>query len=171
LGDRRYRTGSVDDLVFESRALNDAVKAVKEQSFANLKSTDVPDNLGNLPLHHAANNGQTEVARFTLEAGCDVNCQNNQGMRAVHDAAAEGYTELVQLLLKVSGYDVDYLNADRETPLHHAVEYGRAGVVQQLICAAARVDCQNRNIWARHISKIGILPTSRLTHMVTRRPL
>ncbi len=26
-GDRRYRTGSVDDLVFESRALNDAVKA------------------------------------------------------------------------------------------------------------------------------------------------
>jgi len=147
------------------------VKAVKEQLFANPKSTDVPDNLDSLPLHHAANNGQTEVARFILEVGCEVNCQNNQGMRALHDAAAEGYTELVQLLLNVSGYDVDGLNADRETPLHHAVKYGHAGAVQQLICAGARVDCQNRNIWVRHISKIGILPTSRLTQMVTRRPL
>lgn len=120
------------------------MKAVKEQLFANPKSTDVPDDLGDLALHHAAINGHTEVARLLLEAGCNVNCQNYQGMRPLHDAAAKGHTKLVRLLLNVSKCDIDCLNGDKETPLHQAVKYGRAGVVQQLVSAGAHVDCQNR---------------------------
>jgi len=120
------------------------VENVKEQLFENPKATNVPDDLGDLPLHHAAINGHMEVARLMLEAGCDVNCKNNQGMRPLHDAAAKGYTEIVQLLLNVSGCNVDCLNRDKDTPLHQAVKYGRAGVVQQLISAGAHVDCQNR---------------------------
>jgi len=127
----------------QASALGD-LKAVKEQLFANPKSTDVPDDLGDLPLHHAAINGHMEVAGLLLEAGCDVNCQNNQGMRPLHDAAAKGDTELVQLLVKVPGCDIDCLNDGKETPLHQAVKYGRAGAVQQLIIAGARVDCQDR---------------------------
>lgn len=120
------------------------VKAVKEQLFVNPKSTDVPDDPGDLALHHAAINGHTEVARLLLEAGCNVNCQNNQDMRPLHDAAAKGYTELVRLLLNVSESDMNCLNGDNDTPLHQSVKYGREGVVQQLISARAHVDSQNR---------------------------
>ncbi len=120
------------------------VKGVQEQLLKNPRSRDISDDLGDLPLHHAAINGHTEAARLLLEAGCDINCENEEFLRPLHDAASKGFTEVVQLFLTAPGCDLDCRNGDGDTPLHNAVKYGRADVLRQLVADGADVNCQNR---------------------------
>jgi len=119
------------------------VTSVKEQLFDNPRSKDVSDDLRDLPLHHAAIDGHTEVAELLLEAGCDVNCQNDESLRPLHDAATKGFFEVVNVLPNAPGCDLECRNGDGDTPLHNAVKYGRTQIVSLLMAAGANFECQN----------------------------
>ncbi len=54
---------------------------------------------GSSPLITAAVFGQPEIAKFLIEAGADLNFQNNDGSTALISAAFFGRREIVQLLL------------------------------------------------------------------------
>ncbi|MCD4709838.1 MAG: ankyrin repeat domain-containing protein [Bacteroidales bacterium] len=62
----------------------------------NLKEPSV----GSSPLISASIFGKTEVARALIEAGADVNLQNNEGSTALHSAAFLCRTEIVKMLLE-----------------------------------------------------------------------
>lgn len=54
---------------------------------------------GSSPLITAAIFGRTEMAELLIEAGADLNFQNNDGSTALISAAFFGHPEIVQLLL------------------------------------------------------------------------
>jgi ankyrin repeat protein len=55
---------------------------------------------GSSPLISAALFGKTEEARILIDAGADINFQNNDGGTALHTAAFFGRPEIVSLLLE-----------------------------------------------------------------------
>lgn len=54
---------------------------------------------GSSPLISATVFGKDEAAKVLIEAGADLNFQNNDGSTALHTAAFFGHPELVELLL------------------------------------------------------------------------
>jgi hypothetical protein len=71
---------------------------------------------GSSPLLTAATFGRTEVARALIEAGADVNQQNNEGSTALLTAALFCRTEIVEALL-ANGADRSIRNFAGSTPL------------------------------------------------------
>lgn len=93
------------------------------------------DNGGRTALHHAASQGHHRAIEALLEAGSDSARQDAEGNTALHLAAHSGWGKAVLVLLRHAGRSlaVHGANAKGQTPLHCAVEYGDAGVVQALV--------------------------------------
>jgi len=72
--------------------------------------------MNSTPLISAAVFGKTEVARALIEAGADVNLQNNEGSSALHTAAFLCRTEIVRMLLE-NGANKELKNIYGSTPL------------------------------------------------------
>jgi len=72
--------------------------------------------VGSSALITAAVFGKTEVAKVLIEAGADVNLQNNEGSTALHSAAFLCRTELVKALLD-NGADKNLRNIYGNTAL------------------------------------------------------
>jgi hypothetical protein len=60
--------------------------------------------------------GKTEIAKFLIENGADINFQNNEGSTALHTAAFFCRTEIVKELLK-NGADTGIVNNAGATAL------------------------------------------------------
>jgi len=72
--------------------------------------------MGSTALISAAVFGKTDVARALIEAGADVNIQNQEGSTALHSAAFLCRTEIVKMLLE-NGADKELKNIYGSTPL------------------------------------------------------
>lgn len=87
---------------------------------------------GATPFHYVHS---VEHARLLLDAGVQVNIQDNSGWTLLHHAAFSGNTELVKFLLD-SGAHINIPNQTGITPLHAGVngrKYGSAETVKQLV--------------------------------------
>lgn len=79
--------------------ISDQLDAVKQYIAAG-HDLNVRDPFGgSSPLISAAVFGKTEAARILLDAGADINFQNNDGSTALHTAAFFCRPDIVQLLL------------------------------------------------------------------------
>jgi hypothetical protein len=100
---------------------------------------------GQTPLHLAADQGNSGVARTLLELGAMVDVpETASGYTPLHYAAGHGHTDLCELLIRY-GADPDTLTGNMESPLHLAIEKGRTGVVGVLLKYHARLDIKNSN--------------------------
>ena len=90
---------------------NEAEKWLKERP----QDIDVPDNAGNTPLQIAALEGDVEVVRLLLNAGCDTTSKNIDKDTPLIDAVENGHLEVVRLLLK-AGLDPRQKNAKGQEP-------------------------------------------------------
>lgn len=90
------------------------------------------------PLHWAAANGLTEVARLLIEQGAQVNGRDNFDNTPLHLAVR--YPQMLELLLQ-AGAKVGARNAFGHTPLHLAVADRRA--VEILLAAGAEAAAAN----------------------------
>ena len=61
--------------------------------------SDHTGSVGETPLHSAAFWGRYEIAQLLINAGADVNAQDDQGSTPLHEAARLGRVKLAQLLL------------------------------------------------------------------------
>jgi ankyrin repeat protein len=83
-----------------------------------------------------------DTAKAAIELGADVNAVNGAGDAALHMAATQGYTAVVQLLLD-HGARADVANQAGDTALHNAAAKGRDAVIQLLVDKGASVDVKN----------------------------
>ena len=89
-------------------------------------------------LLFAAAHGHREIVQALIDAGADVNHQNNDGHTALIRASYWGYLEIVQTLID-AGADVNHQNQFGDTALMQAAERGHLEIVQTLIDAGADV--------------------------------
>lgn len=70
-----------------------------------------------------------------------LNISDNQGLTALHVAAANGHAETISLLLKL-GASISAKDVSKATALHHAAISGSAAAVDVLLSAGATVEAQ-----------------------------
>ena len=108
-----------------SNALCNAVRsgdlrAVKEQLANGVDINAGDSEFGVTALAWAALLDDTEIAKFLIEKGADVNMKNRDGSTPLHGAAFLGRTEIAELLIQ-KGADVNPKNYRSETPLDASV--------------------------------------------------
>lgn len=90
------------------------------------------------------------VAEIIITAGADVNAKTpgggwgpagDDGMTALSEAARQGFTSVVDLLVR-NGEDLNLAFADGRTPLYLSADRGHADVVKLLIAHGANVNAE-----------------------------
>jgi ankyrin repeat protein len=103
----------------------------------------------------ASYSGAIDVVKEYLKVDANVKAKDEKGWTALHHASANGYKEIVQLLLShqaaltsKEGYSLIDDTSKTTTPLHLAVENGHIKVVKillnHLLYESSLTDGQNR---------------------------
>jgi len=103
------------------------------------------DEMGRTPLQIAAYFGHTELVKYLLSQGAQVNAKDGiQRDTALHLAAAMGSPEICEILLN-AGADIDITNNRNDTPLFLAVTRKKKQVAELLLKRGAQVNtkCQD----------------------------
>ena len=90
-------------------------------------------------------NNNIEGVKRLIQAGADVDIQDNYGETPLFIASNKGYLEIVQILIQ-AGADVDKQDEFVFTPLMIASKKGHTEIVKLLIKAGADVDKGNKTI-------------------------
>ena len=109
---------------------------------------DTPGPDSDTALHMAALYGHLGCARVLLEHGHSANIADDDGALPVHDAAAGGFLELVQLLLDRNPEGINAADNDGDTPLHNAARGGAMDVVTLLLEQGADPAARNADFKA-----------------------
>ena len=97
------------------------------------------------PLYKAAGEGRTEIVRYLIEKGADVNFRGKEwGHTPLSEAAGRGFDDVVEVLLK-AGADPKIKDRNGYTPLlvAAATSGGDAEKVQALVDAGASLDAKD----------------------------
>jgi len=93
-------------------------------------------------LHIAVSEANAEMLESLIQAGMDVETEDNYGRTPLHLAASKGFTQGVTLLL-AAGAKVNTVDVDSSTPLHNAAYFNYVDIVKQLIQASADVNLRD----------------------------
>ncbi|XP_035209992.1 acyl-CoA-binding domain-containing protein 6-like [Stegodyphus dumicola] len=108
------------ELKEESKTIFDFVKEGNLNKLELLFSSnpelrDKTDEDGLSLLHWACDRGYSDIAKFLISAGAEVNCQDKDGQTPLHYASSCGHENVIKLLMqngaKVNIYDSDGLTA------------------------------------------------------------
>ena len=109
---------------------------VCEALLAKGADPNIPNTLGQIPLHSAAESGQYLIAELLLQYKAEPNFQSLNGDAALHYAASKGDLAMVKLLLEHNAQPnitnmVTYKQRGR-TPLHLAVQGSNVDCIRLL---------------------------------------
>jgi ankyrin repeat protein len=88
---------------------------------------------GNSPLMWAAWSGTLETVKLLVRNKATTTLTNRNGCSVAHWAASGGNVEVCQYLHDVANVDFTRANYGGNTPLSHAVAFGRTAVVDWLL--------------------------------------
>lgn len=140
---KRWIPGSVDllkKLIFECacRDSRNFIKPVFDQYknepvFLELKRSNfVVTADGNTALHVASQKGRTDIVKFLLENGMNVDCRGNNNMVPLMYAIQSSKQETVKVLLE-NGANVELKDENQKTPLIYAIESKNMNSINPLL--------------------------------------
>lgn len=94
------------------------------------------DSSGRTALHYATCSSNVEQLTILTERGDDlVHIKDHAGRTSLHYAVFNPHVRSLEMVIKLLnlGADVNCLDNDRRTPLHHAAESGRARLIPLLV--------------------------------------
>ncbi|HWV72458.1 MAG TPA: ankyrin repeat domain-containing protein [Pseudosphingobacterium sp.] len=99
---------------------------------------------GFTPLGMATHFGNTEIVRYLLIKGADVNLpsQNGYNVYPLHAAVGSNFDEIAKMLVE-AGAEVNVLQSSRSTPLHTAAQHGNIEMLILLLENGAQTDIKN----------------------------
>lgn len=116
------------------------------QTFMDSKKIDLEENShkGNTPLVQAIIGGQSDIAKFLVACGANINSQNTAGVTPLHWAIVKNRA-IAFFLLSQSCIDVNLSDFEGRTALHYAIEVERVDLVKRLIRRGADVNTADGN--------------------------
>lgn len=104
-----------------------------------LKMAVVVDSDKNIALRFSSKFGCAKQVGLLLDAGADVNSQDEATLvSSLHEAANKGHTAVVHCLLRF-GARLEVRDCSRVTPLNWAISKRKIGIVRLLLSAGARM--------------------------------
>ena len=94
-------------------------------------------------LHRAVIHVETDVVQVLIDAGADIDTQNNEGRSPLLSACAEGTFDTVKMLVR-AGAKVRATDDEGVTCLHYAARRGHTEAVRYLVCLP-EVDVNHRD--------------------------
>ena len=105
---------------------------------------DPVDPNGWTPLFYAIADGRADAVALLLEHGASVLHRAEEGATPLHHGASCWESRVMPLLLRRSEIEVDLLDSEENTPLHHAAGWGRLENLRLLLEAGADRTLRNR---------------------------
>ena len=84
------------------------------------------------PLHVTCVEGLTEMARYLMDAGADLEARDMNQATPLFTAVASNHLDMVKLLLK-RGADVNATEDENVSPLHLSASFGHADIAEVLL--------------------------------------
>lgn len=100
------------------------VREIVAQPDANTFINEHRGIIGKTPLHEATENHKLDIVEVLLDCGADVNAVSNGDYTALHIAATNGDTGIINLLLSRNA-DIRKLDEFQRSPLQTAKAYRR----------------------------------------------
>jgi ankyrin repeat protein len=98
---------------------------------------DPPDEFGRTPFLHAASRGNVSIMSALIDAGANINTQDDSGLSALHVAVEENQIDAIFLLLQ-RGANLLARDAEGDTPYDIAHGNGDAALADLLLSAQQR---------------------------------
>ena len=98
----------------------------------NRRSTATADSSNHTALHLAVFRKHTDVLQVLIDAGADIDTQNNDGYTPLHSACASGALDMVKMLVR-AGAGVRVTDNGGCTCLHVAARFGHTETVRYLV--------------------------------------
>jgi|GEM_PF-6201220 len=116
-------------------------KDSKNASQAAVKDyVEKTDGCGNTSLILAASNGQQENVRSLLASGANPFAKNEEGWTALHYACANGYLNVIKLLIAHNKHLLEVRDNEGRTAFHKACNYGRLDAAKLLAAYGADLE-------------------------------
>ncbi|KAM4795604.1 receptor-interacting serine/threonine-protein kinase 4 [Rhinophrynus dorsalis] len=106
-------------------------------------SVNEVDSKGRTPMHVACQHGQEAIVRIFLRRGADITIKGQDNWICLHYAAWQGHLNIVKLLAKQQGVNINAQTSDGRTPLHLAAQRGHYRVARILVELHCDVNIQN----------------------------
>ncbi|KAL7453499.1 hypothetical protein ACHAWC_005164, partial [Mediolabrus comicus] len=119
--------GSVDVCNYLLSICNDEQSIVTQRKLINAQTKD-----GNTVLMWSAWSGSLEIVKLLIRNRAETGVSNRNGCVVAHWAASGGNLDVCKYLAGVANVNFDVENYARNTPLSHAVAYGRTSVAKWL---------------------------------------
>ncbi|KAL7496004.1 hypothetical protein ACHAWT_005468 [Skeletonema menzelii] len=100
---------------------------ITQRKLINARTRD-----GNTVLMWSAWSGSLEIVKLMVRNRAETEVSNRNGCTVAHWASSGGNLDVCKYLAKMANVDFDVENYARNTPLSHAVAYGRGSVAQWL---------------------------------------
>tara|TARA_Y100001954_G_scaffold233301_1_gene286324 strand:+ start:53 stop:1069 length:1017 start_codon:yes stop_codon:yes gene_type:complete len=104
---------------------------------------NIVNNIEETPLHHAVKRGNTEIIKFFLDHGIDVNKIDENGNTAFINSIF-GKLENIQMLLPLIN-EINHKNKDGHSALSKSVIYAKKDVFKFLIKKGANLNIEDEN--------------------------
>ena len=149
--DEAIKAGRIDVLTILLDALNDPDEPA---------AVDINGYRGRTPLFTATDHRNPRMVALLLEHGADINHRDDDGVSALHRAAAGGlHSHAVLEALLAAGADIEARNGSQLSPLHQAARDGSFGAIAILLDHGADMEARDRwgssaLHWAARFGKI-----------------